>query len=67
MKKEIKTAVVKGDREEYRYELRRIWSNTKSLVNFVGLNPSTADADENDQTIIKCMSYAKKWGYGGVL
>ena len=64
---EIKTAVVKGDREEYWYELRRICSNIKPLVNFVGLNPSTADADKNDPTISKCISYAKNWGYGGII
>ena len=31
------------------------------------LNPSTADADNNDLTTIRCMNFAKKWGYGGIM
>ena len=33
---------------------------------FVGLNPSTADEREDDQTIRKCVAYAKRWGYGAL-
>jgi hypothetical protein len=33
---------------------------------FIGLNPSTADEIEDDPTLIRCMNYAKSWGYGGV-
>ena len=31
------------------------------------LNPSTADANEDDLTTIRCMNFAKKWGYGGIM
>lgn len=31
------------------------------------LNPSTADADEDDATIRKCIRYAESWGFGGIL
>ena len=31
------------------------------------LNPSTADANNNDLTTIRCMNFAKKWGYGGIM
>ena len=31
------------------------------------LNPSTADADNNDLTTIRCINFAKKWGYGGIM
>ena len=34
---------------------------------FIGLNPSTADEVENDRTISRCISYAKQWGYGGII
>ncbi len=32
-------------------------------VNFVLLNPSTADADEDDPTIRRCTGFANEWGY----
>jgi len=32
----------------------------------IGLNPSTADENENDPTITRCINFAKSWGYGGV-
>jgi len=34
---------------------------------FIGLNPSTADADKDDNTSRVCINYAKRWGFGGVL
>ena len=33
---------------------------------FIGLNPSTADESTDDPTLIRCMNFAKSWGYGGV-
>lgn len=30
---------------------------------FICLNPSTADESKNDQTVSKCMGYARRWGY----
>jgi hypothetical protein len=54
----------------YRYLLWRelIPSNPlapqwKSVVNFVMLNPSTADEEKNDPTIRKCCEYTEAWGY----
>jgi hypothetical protein len=33
---------------------------------FIGLNPSTADESTDDPTLIRCINFAKSWGYGGV-
>ena len=51
----------------YRYELRRVWDESKPLVLFIGLNPSTADADKDDNTSRVCVNYAMRWGFGGLL
>ena len=51
----------------YRYELKRIWDNDKPWVLFVCLNPSTADAKQEDNTSRVCINYAKRWGYGGLV
>lgn len=49
----------------YRYELWRRWAEGPQVL-FVMLNPSTADDKHDDATIRKCISYAKRWGFGGV-
>ncbi len=52
----------------YRYTLRRHWKNGgKKLVNFILLNPSTADAKIDDPTIRACMQIADNWGYDGIV
>lgn len=51
---------------KYRFALERIWDTSKGYVMFIGLNPSTANETENDPTIIRCINFAKSWGYGGV-
>lgn len=56
-----------SDCGNYRYSLSRIWDKDKEKVMFLMLNPSTADANENDPTIRRCMGFAKSWGYGGLL
>ena len=33
----------------------------------MGLNPSTADEVDSDPTITRCVHYARRWGYGGLL
>ncbi|UZD60677.1 DUF1643 domain-containing protein [Shewanella algae] len=51
----------------YRYALTRVWDPEKPYVTFIGLNPSTADATINDPTIRRCIGFAERWGYGGLV
>jgi len=50
----------------YRYRLWRIWDRALPMVCWVMLNPSTADAMEDDPTIRKIMKFSRAWGYGGM-
>lgn len=50
----------------YRYALWRTWDSSKAGVLFVGLNPSTADESSDDATLVRCINFAKSWGYGSV-
>jgi hypothetical protein len=50
----------------YRYQLTRIWDKDKPMINFIGLNPSTADELKDDPTMRRCIGFAKSWGYGGL-
>ena len=51
---------------KYRYALWRNWDGSKPYAMIIGLNPSTADENENDPTITRCINFAKSWGYGSV-
>jgi len=55
-----------SDDRKYRYALWRIWDNSKPLVMFIGLNPSTANETDNDPTIKSVCRIAKNNGFGGV-
>lgn len=50
----------------YRYELVRRWG-AAPMVAFVMLNPSTADAIDDDPTIRRCEGFARAWGHGGLV
>jgi hypothetical protein len=49
----------------YRYALTRRWEewgeDTRSFI-VIGLNPSTADASQDDPTIRRCVSFARREG-----
>lgn len=51
---------------QYRFALWRTWDESLPRVMFIGLNPSTADENTDDPTLVRCMNFAKAWGYGGV-
>lgn len=52
----------------FRYDLIRHWCmyNPRRMV-FIGLNPSTANAAEDDPTIRRCVGFAKREGFGGIV
>jgi hypothetical protein len=56
-----------SDDRQYRYALWRIWDESKPLIMFIGLNPSTAaeGTESDDNTIKKVTKVAANNGYGG--
>jgi len=55
-----------SDCRTWRYVLWRTWNETRGIVAFIGLNPSTADEIADDPTIRRCCDFAKRWGFGGI-
>lgn len=54
----------------YRYVLGRSWAipgQAERPMSIVMLNPSTADATQNDPTIRRCIGFAQRLGYTGLL
>ncbi|MEJ2698040.1 MAG: DUF1643 domain-containing protein [Candidatus Sulfobium sp.] len=52
---------------QYRYTLWRdltMFPERPGYVQFIGLNPSKADEVRNDNTVTRCINFAKSWGYG---
>lgn len=67
---------------KYRYTLWREWpldifaghegtaqgpARRESYVQFIGLNPSTADETKNDPTVTRCIDFARRWGFGSMV
>lgn len=61
----IKDAYISED-GVYRYSLTRDWDETLPVMLFVMLNPSTADAVVDDQTIRRCIGFAERAYMGGL-
>ena len=74
----IEKKTVFSDDRVYRYTLWRDWDvdaitgsaddlkHPDKFVQFIGLNPSTADEVQDDPTIRRCIGFAKSWGYGAL-
>jgi hypothetical protein len=63
----VVTDAVISDCGRFRYLLtRRFASVDGPAVTFIMLNPSTADAANDDPTIRRCMAYAQRWGHGSL-
>lgn len=63
-------AAVFDPAREYRYLLTRIWDPTRPPAVFVMLNPSTADAMDDDPTIRRLAGpngFARRMGAGGLV
>lgn len=52
---------------KYRWWLFRCWAASLPLIIWIMMNPSTADHQKNDPTILKIIRYSRKWGFGAVL
>jgi len=58
-------AVFSPDRR-HRYRLSRgPWNDTLPTLGVVGHNPSTADEDHDDNTVIRLKDFAQLFGFGG--
>lgn len=62
-----------SDCRKYRYVLWRRWNSVSLFgddpmnhIMFIGLNPSTANENDDDPTIRRVIRFAKDWGYNGV-
>ncbi len=64
-KDEVQTSAQLSEDGLYRYTLRREWASGGTVC-WVMLNPSTADATDDDPTVRKCVGYAKGWGYDSI-
>jgi hypothetical protein len=49
--------------ERYRYRLTRPLRGDAGPLLLIGLNPSTADATQDDPTIRRCIGFAERWGH----
>ena len=56
-----------SDCERYRYELCEVWDSNNPLLLWILMNPSVANLDHSDPTLIKTGKYARAWGFGGQL
>lgn len=62
----LRNSALFSDDRIYRYELWRIWDDSKPYAMFIGLNPSTADEVKNDPTVRRCIRFSMDWGYGAL-
>jgi hypothetical protein len=54
-----------SDDGRYRYALLRRWAHGPAAT-FILLNPSTADAEVDDPTVVRCVRFARTWGYAAL-
>ena len=63
MRLEVGSTAVFSRCGKYRYLLTRAWGSGGGTLNVIGLNCSTATAEEDDPTIRRCIEFAKRWGF----
>jgi hypothetical protein len=52
---------------KYRWWLTREWDSGEGQICWIMLNPSTADASNDDPTIRKCIKFSRAWGYRSLI
>jgi hypothetical protein len=60
----IRRSAILSKCKRYRYVLKREWQPKLPGVLFVALNPSTADGEQDDPTVRRCIGFARSWGFG---
>lgn len=60
----IRRSAVFSPCRTWRYQLWRHWDESKPYVNFICLNPSDADEEDDDMTSIRVVDYSQQWGFG---
>ncbi len=63
----LKSGVLFSGDGVYRYTLHRERSEGSGMINFLMLNPSTADLETNDPTVERCQRRAFQMGYKKVV
>ena len=53
-------------RDGCRFELRRVWGGGP-LAAWLMCNPSYADSDKDDPTMLRVIHFSRSWGYAGVI
>jgi hypothetical protein len=51
----------------FRNSLTRTWDEALPVLPVVMVNPSKADHQVNDPTVLRLVAFARRWGYGGIL
>jgi hypothetical protein len=62
----IKSSATISECGRYRFALSRTWDGRQPQDCWIMLNPSTADAHDDDPTIRRCMGFSQGWGAGGI-
>jgi len=63
---ETRASAELSDCKKYRFFLERSWADHLHKLPVCMLNPSTGDAEKDDQTIRRLTHFATRWGYGGL-
>jgi hypothetical protein len=67
LKDHIKAGAIMSSCQHYRYELSREWGNADTSILWIGMNPSTADANFDDPTCGREVRFSKDWGFNRYL
>lgn len=62
----MKRAAIFSDCRNFRYALCRIWDDSKPIAMCIGLNPSTANSENDDPTIRNLIRILTNLGFGGL-